>query len=104
MKAKLAEQIIATELLNRKVELLESKLNNTSLENEVKYNNKVLNQSLKSDFDQLSDILQRIVDSFYFDRYVVDRFMSFPVGDLKVARNHNLSLLNSMKKLLKFIN
>ena len=104
MKKELAEQLIATELLNRNVELLELKLNSTSLKNEVKYYSRALNQSLESDFDQFSNILQSVVDSFYFNHYIVDRFMPFSIVDLEVARKHNLSLLNSMKKLLKFVN
>ena len=99
-----ATTTITTEIFNRMVLSIENKLNSSNLHNEVKYNKEALNSSLKYDFDQFTEVLQNVVDSFYFDNYVVDSFIPLFLEDLEYCKSHNLSLLNSMKKLLKFIN
>lgn len=99
------ETIIATEILNRTVLSIESRLNNhTELSNSIKYHNLAFNESLKKDFDQIIEVLQAVVDKFYIDNYMVDSYVYFNLCDIEFCKNHNMSILNSMKKLLKFIN
>ncbi|MFS0489925.1 hypothetical protein [Leadbetterella byssophila] len=98
-----AFDILAVTLLEGKINSIEVKLTSQNLRNEVKYHNEALNQSLKSDFDQLTEILQGVVDAFYFDSFVVDRFEPLFIENLDFAVKHNLSLLGSLKKVLKLI-
>ena len=98
-----AKTTITVEIFNRMVLSIENKLNSSNLHNEVTYNKEELNKSLKYDFDQFTEVLQNVVDKFYFDNYVVDSFIPLFSEDLGFCRKHNLSLVNSMKKLLKFI-
>jgi len=98
-----AKTTITVEIFNRMIISAEQKLNSINLAHEVKYNGEELNKSLKYDFDQITEVLQNVIDKFYFDKYVVDSFMPLFLEDLDYCKNHNLSLLNSMKKLLKFI-
>jgi hypothetical protein len=102
MKNQIATQI-SVALFTNMVSALESKLNGQSLLNEVKYNNHQLNKSLKADFDQITEVLQAVVDSFYYDRYIVNSFMPLHREDLAYCKAHNLELLGSIKKVLKFI-
>lgn len=99
-----AKTTITVEIFNRMILSIDNKLNSSNLHNEVFYNNKELNKSLKYDFDQITEVLQSVVDRFYFDNYVVKSFIPLFSEDLQHCKNHNLSLLNSMKKVLKFIN
>ena len=94
---------IAIELINGRVSSIETILNDKDLYSKVKYNGKQLNISLKNDFDQFTEILQSVVDSFYYNNYVVDTFLPLYPNDLDFCKEHNLSVLNSMKKVLKFI-
>jgi hypothetical protein len=103
MKNSEVKAIITVEIFNRMVSSIESKLNNSNLYNEVKYNKNELNNCLKNDFDQFINILQNVVDKFYLNNYVVDSFMPLFTEDLEFCKKHNLSLLYSIKKLLKFI-
>lgn len=98
-----AKTTITGEIFNRMVLSIENKLNSSNLHNEVTYNKEELNKYLKYDFDQFTEVLQNVVDKFYFDNYVVDSFIPLFSEDLDFCRKHNLSLINSMKKLLKFI-
>ena len=98
-----AKTTITVEIFNRMVLSIENKLNSSNLHNEVTYNKEELNKSLKCDFDQFTEVLQNVVDKFYFDNYVVDSFIPLFSEDLDFCRKHNLSLISSMKKLLKFI-
>lgn len=99
-----AKTTISVEIFNNMIISIEGKLNSTSLRNEVEYNNLELNKSLKYDFDQFTEVLQSVVDKFYFDNYIVDSFMPLFLEDLEYCKNKNLALLSSMKKTLKFIN
>ena len=99
-----ATTIIAIELINRTVSNIENKLTSTTLKNEVKYNSKELNTSLKLDFDQINEVLQGVVDRFYFNNYIVDSFIPLFEEDLDFSIVHNLKIVNSFKKVLKFIN
>lgn len=94
---------ISVGIVNRMMSSIDKKLNSSNLHNEVKYNNEVLNKSLKNDFDQITEILQSIIDKFYWDTYIVDSFMPLFCEDLEFCKKHNLSLSNSMKKVLKWL-
>lgn len=100
-----AETTISIEIFNRMILSIENKLNNyTELFNSVKYHNSAFNNALKKDFDQITEVLQKTVDKFYIDNYIVDSYAAFSLNDIDFCKNHNMSILNSMKKLLKFIN
>ena len=81
-----AKTTITVEIFNRMVLSIENKLNSSNLHNEVTYNKEELNKSLKCDFDQFTEVLQNVVDKFYFDNYVVDSFIPlyyiFSSGDM----------------------
>jgi len=98
-----AKTTITVEIFNRMVSSIENKLNKSNLHREVQYHKEQLNDSLKADFDQFTEVLQSVVDKLYFDNYVVDSFIPLSLEDLSYCKQHNLSLLISMKKLLKFI-
>jgi hypothetical protein len=98
-----AFDILAVTLLEGSIASIETKLTSQRLKNDVKYHNAALNRSLKSDFDQVTEILQGVVDAFYFDSFVVDKFEPLFAENLDFAVKHNLSLLGSLKKVLKLI-
>ena len=103
MKTLEAGTLISVEIINRMVVSLEVKLKSESLKNEVKYHGKQLNNYLSNDFKAVIEIIQNVVDKFYFDKYIVNSFMTLYLDDLDFCVSHNTSLVNSMKKILKYV-
>ena len=99
-----AEQTIAISIIENTINSLDEKLTDTSsLKKQVKYHGKKLNESMAKDFNQITEILQSVVNAFYYNSYIVDSFIAFHLEDFDFCVKHNYSLLNSMKKLLKFV-
>lgn len=103
MKATEVKTVIAVDLLTKTIEGIESRLTGVSLKNEIKYHGEALNKSLKAEFDRITGILQEVVDSFYIDSYLVDSYEAMFIENLESAKVQNVSILNSMKKVLRFI-
>lgn len=103
MKAIEVETVIAVDLLKNTIKGLERKLNSTVLKTEVKYHSEALNKSLKTDFDQITNILQSVVDKFYCDSYLVDSFTPMFIECFDYSKEHNKGLLKSIQKVMKFI-
>lgn len=99
-----ASTIISVELFRNTIESLILSISNQSkLRNQVQYNNDELNNSFKKSFSQITEVLQSVVDSFYWDYYEVNEFQPFNVESLDSDISHNLSILRSAQKLTKFI-
>lgn len=97
-------EIISEELFRSMVNRLEQRLSyGVSLKLELRYNEKDLNKSLKSDFDAITEVLQSVVDSQYTGYYEVSGFEYLTVDNLDFSIGHNLNLLKNCNKLLKFI-
>lgn len=98
------ENTIAVELFSNMVNSLETKLTSNILKDEVKYNQKELNESISKDFNQITEVLQNVVDSFYLQYYQVNGFESFTLKNFNRSLKHNLELIGNAKKLIKYIN
>lgn len=99
------EKTISVCLFEKMIQNTESKFNNKSLLfKDVKYNKDDLNKSLNENFSQIKYVLQSIVDKFYVDSFLVDSFVYFSLEDFDFCLSHNISVLNSCKKLIRFIN
>lgn len=98
------ENIIAVELFTNMINSLESKLKSDILKHDIKYNSNELNCSLSKDFNQIQEVLQKVVDSFYLDYYQVNGFELLTLENFNFSLKHNLELIGNAKKLIKFIN
>lgn len=99
-----ATTIIAIELVTKTIQSCEQILNDKpKLVHSLKYNSKELNKSLSQSFAQLVDILQTVVDKFYWSYYEVQKFVPLSLIDLDYCVEKNKEILNAMKKLLKFV-
>lgn len=103
MDKKTTEETIAVAIIEKNVDSLINKMSSSSFKNEVKYHADSINKSMVDDFKQITEILQHVVDSYYYNSYVVDSFVAFHIDDYDFCVEHNLSLANSMKKVLKFV-
>ena len=52
----------------------------------------------------MSEVLQKVVDKYYVDYYEVNNYIEMNLDNLEYTLEHNLSIVNSCKKLVKFIN
>ena len=104
MNKRQAEQEIAVELFKRMISSIERKLaDKVALKKSVKYDQKGLNDSLSSDFGQIKEVVQGLVNAYYRRYYPIDNFAPFSLDCFDYALEQNLKLIESVKKLLKFI-
>ena len=102
---KTAEQIISVELLSNTIDRTELiLLDRIKLNNSLKYHSEAFNQSIKENINWMSEVLQKVVDKYYFDYYEVNNYIEMNLDNLEYTLEHNLSIVNSCKKLVKFIN
>ena len=98
------ENIIAVEIIKREVygniELLSDK---SKIKDIVKYDNYAINKKLSNEFKSVINVLQNVIDAYYFSYYEVSPFVELSLSNLDYALDENLKTLNSMKKLLKFV-
>lgn len=99
-----ATTIIASEIIRREINHIEELFNNkTRLLNELRYSKTQLNNRLKKDIEKYREILQNVVDKFYWSYYEVPNFIALEESYLDEAIEHNKVILTNMTKLLKFI-
>ena len=98
-----AAQIIAVEMFTNLVNQLEENLTAQRFRTEVKYHAEAINNALQKDFQQIVEILQNVVDKFYWSKYEVNGFLPFNSKDFDAILKHNLELVRNCKKLCKFI-
>ncbi|WP_288373986.1 hypothetical protein [uncultured Chryseobacterium sp.] len=100
-----AMELISIDIFKRMVNDLEAVLSNSSkLKNEIKYHEQAVNKALQSDFEDIVNLLQTVVDKFYVDNYDISGFQYLTPADFESSLKHNLSLVQNCQKLLKFIN
>lgn len=98
------ETIISVELFKSMLYRIEQKLNDiVTLKKTLKFNEFEFNNSLKSDFSQMVEVLQNFVDSYYFGYYEVDSYEYMTLSNIELSLKHNKTLLNNAIKLIKFI-
>ena len=93
---------IAIELFKQSVARIEDRINSTSFKNEVKYHSKALNAAMANNFNQIVDVLQSVVDSYYINHYEINGFIPFSVADFDICKAHNLGIITNCKKLIAF--
>lgn len=99
-----ATTIIVSEIIKREIIKIEELFNDKGkLFTELKYNKKALNERLKKDIEKYREILQNVVDKFYWSYYEVPNFIALEESYLDEAIEHNRTILRNMTKLLKFI-
>lgn len=99
-----AKKIIVAELIRRDSNAINELFNDTArLKKELKYNADALNDRLNKSFEQFREILQAIVDKFYYDYYQIRGFVRLDLNHLNETVNENKETLNGIIKLLKFI-
>lgn len=104
MTTEQATTIIASEIIKREIVKIEELFNEKGkLLIELKYNKKALNERLKKDIEKYREILQNVVDKFYWSYYEVPNFIALEESYLDEAIEHNKVILRNMTKLLKFI-
>jgi hypothetical protein len=103
MDKNVAAEIICVELLGNLVKKLEETLTSQSFKREIFYHGAKINVTLQNDFNVIVEILQNTVDKFYFNYYDIAGFQCFMVESFESNLKHNLALIKSCKKLLKFI-
>ena len=99
-----AKKIIVAELIRRDSNAINELFNDTArLKEELKYNADALNDRLNKSFEQFREILQAIVDKFYYDYYQIRSFVRLDLNYLNETVNENKETLNGIIKLLKFV-
>lgn len=98
------ENIVSVELFSNMVNSLERRLKSEILNHDIKYNPEEANASMLMDFNQIKEVLQKTIDSFYLGYYEVSGFQFITLKNIEDSVSHNLGLVNNAKKLIKFIN
>lgn len=97
--------IISQEIFQREIESAEKIFENKSLlKNNLQYHNEAINKALKSIFDLSTEVLQNVIDENLKSYFEVPNFIKMNLENFNETFNHNSQILNSSKKLLKFIN
>ncbi len=94
--------ILSVELFERMVNGLENRINHHNFKNDLKYNLQDINNSMEKDFTDIVNLLQKIVDKFYYSKYDINGFIPFNLSDVDFCIEHNLMLVRNCKKLIKF--
>ena len=95
--------IISVELFSKSVNDLENRIKSSRFKTELKYDSEKLNNYLFSEFKEITNVLQTVVNEFYVGQYEISGFQFFSLNDFEFCINHNLGLINNCKKLIKFI-
>lgn len=103
MKIQQAIEALTTAIFENMVNSLEAKLTSASLKKELQYNCDALNNSLFNDFLTIKEVLQKVVDKYYFNYYEVEGYQQITLCNMQSSISHNLSLVRNAKKLIKFI-
>lgn len=99
-----ATTIIVSEIIRREINHIEELFNNKArLLNELRYDKTQLNNRLKKDIEKYREILQNVVNEFYWSYYEVPHFIELEKEYLDDILEHNRTILRNMTKLLKFI-
>ena len=94
---------ISVALFEGMISRLETKIQSNSFKHELKYDSKIVNETLSKDFGDIVSVLNSVVDKFYLKNYEIQGFVPFSLDDLDFCISHNLGLINNCKKLLKFM-
>lgn len=94
---------ISVALFEGMISRLETKIQSNSFKHELKYDSKIVNETLSKDFGDIVSVLNSVVDKFYLKNYEIQGFVPFSLNDLDFCISHNLGLINNCKKLLKFM-
>jgi len=87
-------------LIRRDSNAINELFNDTArLKKELKYNADALNDRLNKSFEQFREILQAIVDKFYYDYYEIRSFVRLDLNHLNETINENKETLNGIIKL-----
>jgi len=89
--------------LNKLASIVEVMLTDSDyLKNMLASKSNELNFFLRHSITRFKKIMQRFVDEFYERKFTVDSFMQMTLKNFSVSKEHNLTLVKNMKKLLYY--
>lgn len=86
-------ETISVELFKNMVNGLDVKLRSSDLKKELAYNLEEINKSLYSDFTQVVEVLQNVVNSRWISHYEIHGFQALSLNDFDSCVNHNLYII-----------